>query len=157
MRVIGSDGNQIGIMSTRAALELARGEGLDLVEVAPDSNPPVCRIMDHGKYKYEQSKRARKARKKQHIMHLKELKVRPKIEEHDYRFKVKHAREFLECGNKVRLTMVFRGREATRMELGRRVLDRMANDLSDTSKIEKPSEAEGRKLVMVLVPKTSSR
>lgn len=153
MRVIGSDGKQIGIMSTREALELAREEGLDLIEVAPDSDPPVCRIMDHGKYKYELNKRARESKKKQHIIHVKEIKLRPHIEEHDYQFKLKHAREFLEEGDKVKVTMIFRGREASHMELGQRVLDRMIEDLSDVSKVEKFPDVEGPSLVIVLAPK----
>ncbi len=153
VRVIGGDGQQIGVMPTREALALARGEGLDLVEVSPDANPPVCRIMDFGKFKYEQSKRARKAKKKQHVTHVKEVKLRLKIEDHDYQFKINHARKFLEGRDKVKFTVVLRGREMDRIGSGKTLLERAASDLDDVGQIELLPKKEGRTVVMVLVPK----
>lgn len=153
IRVIGPEGKQIGIMSKAEALLLAQQEELDLVEVAPDSKPPVCRIIDYGKYRYKQSKRAKEARKKQHVTHIKELKVRPKIEDHDFRFKVKHAREFLSSGNKVKLTVRFRGREMTHIQFGEKILERIAGELSDIATIERETKFEGRNMVMILGPK----
>lgn len=140
-------------MSKAEALLLAQQEELDLVEVAPDSKPPVCRIIDYGKYRYKQSKRAKEARKKQHVTHIKELKVRPKIEDHDFRFKLKHAREFLSSGNKVKLTVRFRGREMTHVQFGEKILERMADELSDIATIERETKFEGRNMVMILGPK----
>ena len=153
VRVIGQDGKQVGVMNTMEALSLADQAGLDLVEVAPDSNPPVCRIIDYGKYRYKQSKRAKEARKKQHVTHIKELKIRPKIENHDFQFKAKHARDFLSSGNKVKLTVVFRGREMHHVEFGEKILQRMAEELSDVSTVERDTKVEGRNMVMVLSPK----
>jgi len=154
VRVIGQDGKQIGIMEMPKALSLAQQAGLDLVEVAPESKPPVCRIIDYGKYRYKQSKRAKEARKKQHITHVKEIKVRPKIEDHDFQFKVKHAREFLQSGNKVKLTVVFRGREMYYVEFGQKILQRIAEELGDAAIVERETKAEGRNLVMILAPKS---
>ncbi|MFO7892848.1 MAG: translation initiation factor IF-3 [Longimicrobiales bacterium] len=152
VRVIGEDGEQLGIMAVEEALESAEEQGLDLVEVAPNSRPPVVRIMDYGKYKYEQSRKARQAKKKQHTTQLKEVKFRPGIEAHDLEFKLRHARRFLEEGNKVKATMMFRGRQVTHPELGREVLDRVASELEDVSKIESHPRLEGRNMIMVLVP-----
>jgi translation initiation factor IF-3 len=135
------------------ALAKARSEGLDLVEVAPQSRPPVCRIMDYGKFKYEQARKARQAKKKQHQIELKEIKFRPKIEEHDIEFKLKHARRFLEEGNKVKLTLMFRGREAAHPELGEQVLQRVVEAVSDLGQIETHMKPEGRTLTMVLAPR----
>lgn len=132
---------------------MAEEQGLDLVEVAPQSQPPVCRIMDYGKFKYEQSKRAKQARKKHHLVHLKEVKLRPKIEEHDIQFKLKHARSFLEEGNKVKFTIYFRGREITHKEFGNQLLDRMVEELKDIAAVEQPARLEGRNLVMMMIPK----
>lgn len=154
VRVIGQDGKQIGIMEMPKALSLAQQAGLDLVEVAPESKPPVCRIIDYGKYRYKQSKRAKEARKKQHVTHVKEIKVRPKIEDHDFQFKVKHAREFLQSGNKVKLTVVFRGREMFYVEFGQKILQRIAEELGDAAIVERETKAEGRNLVMILAPKS---
>ncbi|MFH0778508.1 MAG: translation initiation factor IF-3 [Candidatus Eisenbacteria bacterium] len=153
VRVIGPDGTQMGVMSSRDALAAAEGHGLDLVEVAPDTSPPVCRIMDFGKFKYEQSKRAKKAKKKQHIMHLKEVKLRPKIEEHDYQFKMDHAKKFLEAHDKVKFTVTFRGREFTHAELGHRLLERVVKDLESTGQTEGAVRSEGKNLILVMVPK----
>jgi translation initiation factor IF-3 len=153
VRVIGADGNQVGVMSTRDALALAREQVLDLVEVSPDGNPPVCRIMDFGKFKYEQSKRARKAKKKQHVMHVKEVKLRLKIEDHDYQFKTNNARKFLDGRDKVKFTVVLRGRELDRVSSGIELLHRVAKDLETIGQVEMPPRKEGRTIVMVLVPK----
>ncbi len=153
VRVIGPDGTQMGVMSPKEAMAIAGESGLDLVEVSPNSRPPVCRVMDFGKFKYEQSKRARKARKKQHVMHLKEVKLRPKIEEHDYQFKVNHARRFLESHDKVKFTVTFRGRELTHAELGHKLLQKVVTDLESVGQVESPARSEGRNLVMLMVPK----
>lgn len=153
VRVIGEDGEQIGVLTTREALEMARTRGLDLVEVAPNVRPPVCRILDYGKYKYEQNRRARKAKKKQHQMQLKEVKMRPKIEEHDYGFKVQHAREFLEDRDKVKLTVMFRGREMAHPELGHRLIQKVIAALDDIALVESSPRSEGRTLTAVLSPR----
>jgi translation initiation factor IF-3 len=153
VRVIGDDGEQLGIMPVEQALETAESQGLDLVEVAPNSRPPVVRIMDYGKFKYEQARKARQAKKKQHNVHLKEVKFRPGIEEHDLDFKLRHARRFLEEGNKVKATMMFRGRQVAHPELGRVVLSRVASELEDVAKVESNPVLEGRNMIMVLAPR----
>jgi translation initiation factor IF-3 len=155
VRVIDFDGGQVGILPTREALRMAQENGYDLVEVSPNSRPPVCKIMDYGKYKYQLSKKERSSRKKQHTIQLKEMKLRPKIEEHDYQFKSKHIREFLSEGNKVKVFVVFRGREMTRREFGARILERLQNDLSDIGIVQQPPKMEGRNLTMILVPTQS--
>jgi len=154
VRVIGADGEQIGILPTRDALLKAREQGLDLVEVSPNAAPPVCRIMDFGRYKYEQSKKERKARKRQHMMQVKEVKLRPKIEDHDYGFKVANARKFLERHDKVKFTVTFRGREMAHIDLGRKILNRVIGDLADIGQIEIDMRMEGRNLVLMMIPKT---
>jgi len=128
VRLIGVDGEQIGVLTVEEALNMAREEGYDLVEVAPQASPPVCRIMDYGKYKYEQSKRAKEAKKHQHTIHVKEMKFRPKTEDHDYQFKLKHITAFLANGDKVKITVRFRGREMTHTELGMRILEKLVGD-----------------------------
>jgi translation initiation factor IF-3 len=153
VRVIGDDGEQLGIMPVEQAIESAESLGLDLVEVAPNSRPPVVRIMDYGKFKYEQARKARQAKKKQHNVTLKEVKFRPGIEEHDLEFKLRHARRFLEEGNKVKATMMFRGRQVAHPELGREVLGRVAGELEDVGKVESNPVLEGRNMVMVLAPR----
>ncbi len=150
--MIDFDGGQIGILSTRDALRLAEERGYDLVEVSPNSRPPVCKIMDYGKYKYQLSKKERISRKRQHTIQLKEMKLRPKIEEHDYQFKAKHIREFLGEGNKVKIFVVFRGREMAHREFGTRILERLQNDLSDIGAVQQPPKLEGRNLTMILIP-----
>lgn len=125
---------------------------MDLVEVAPEARPPVVKMMDHGKFKYEQARAAREARKKQHNIQVKEVKFRPGIEDHDYEFKTRHARKFLEEGNKVRLTMMFRGRQITHSELGLEVLKRVRDELSDIGKVESPPSFEGRVMFMIMAP-----
>jgi translation initiation factor IF-3 len=153
VRVISSAGEQMGIMAVEEALAAAESEGLDLVEVAPTARPPVVRIMDYGKYKYEEARKAREARKKQHQIQIKEVKFRPAIETHDFEFKVRHARRFLEEGNKVKATMMFRGRQITHPELGLEVLRSLAEALEDIGKIELQPSMEGRTMIMVLAPK----
>jgi translation initiation factor IF-3 len=152
VRVISTDGEQLGILPIERAMEIAEEQGLDLVEVAPMARPPVCRIMDYGKFKYEEQRQAREARKKQHHVQLKEVKMRPGIEDHDFDFKVRHAKKFLEEGNKVKLTMMFRGRQMAHPEYGRKVLDRVFQELQEVSKIEAHPMLEGRSMVMVLAP-----
>src|SRR5262245_26941984 len=156
VRVIADDGTQVGVLATREALALAQSKGLDLVEVSPTARPPGCRIMDYGKFKDEQNRRARKARKKQHQMQLKEIKMRPKIEDHDYSFKVQHAREFLEGRDKVKLTVTFRGREIAHQEIGHRLIQKVIAALADVSTVESPPRSEGRTLTSVLMPKQKS-
>jgi translation initiation factor IF-3 len=152
VRVIAPDGEQVGIIPVERALEMAEEQGLDLVEVAPMARPPVCRIMDYGKYMYEEQRQAREARKKQHHVQVKEVKMRPGIEEHDFEFKLRHARRFLEEGNKVKLTMMFRGRQMAHPEFGRQVLDRVSTSLQDVCKVEQMPQLEGRSMIMVLAP-----
>jgi translation initiation factor IF-3 len=153
VRVIGDDGQQIGVLPVREALSLAQSKGLDLVEVSPTARPPVCRIMDYGKFKYEQNRRARKAKKKQHQMQLKEIKMRPKIEEHDYGFKIQHAREFLTSRDKVKVTITFRGREIAHQDIGYRLIQKVIAALSDVSTVESSPRSEGRTINAVLMPK----
>jgi len=153
VRVIGSDGNQIGILNIREANKLALEEGLDLVEIVPNSNPPVCKIIDFGKYKYELSKKEKIQKKKQHVIHVKEIRLSPKIEEHDFDFKIKHAKKFIEQGNKVKLNVMFKGRQITHKEFGNQVLDKIIEELSDIAKIESEPHLEGRNMVAVLIKK----
>lgn len=152
VRLIQDDGEQIGIVSMDEARERAGVRGMDLVEVAPEARPPVVKMMDYGKYRYEAQRAQREARKKQHTIQVKEVKFRPGIEEHDYKFKTRHARRFLEEGNKVKLTMMFRGRQVTHPELGLEVLKRVTEDLKDLGKIESHPSFEGRIMSMVLAP-----
>ena len=153
IRLIGDDGEQKGIMPIEQAITLAESLGLDLVEVAPNARPPVCRIMDYGKFKYEEARKARKAKKKQHPVQVKEVKFRPGIEEHDFEFKIRHATRFLEEGNKVKATMMYRGRQITHAEIGREVLMRVAKALEEVGKIEAHPNLEGRNMTMILAPK----
>ncbi|HET6702280.1 MAG TPA: translation initiation factor IF-3 [Gemmatimonadaceae bacterium] len=153
VRVIAPDGSQLGILDVDVALARAQEEGLDLVEVAPTARPPVVRIMDYGKFKFEQAKQARLAKKKQHVILLKEVKYRPGIDDHDFDTKTRHARRFIEEGNKVKVTMMFRGRQVAHPELGREVLDRVATELADIGKIETDAKLEGKNMTMILAPK----
>ncbi len=152
VRVVDSEGNQLGIMATTEALNIASEAGLDLVEVAPQAKPPVCRIMDYGKYKYQMSKRAREARKKQTVINIKEIKLRPKTDEHDFLFKERNARRFLESGDRVRFFVFFRGREIVHKDIGEKMLSRLAKDLEDVSNVEALPRMEGRKMTMLLAP-----
>jgi translation initiation factor IF-3 len=153
VRVIAADGEQLGIMAVEEALAAAENLGLDLVEVAPTARPPVVRIMDYGKFKYEEARKARLARKKQHHIQIKEVKMRPGIEAHDLEFKMRHARRFLEEGNKVKVTMMFRGRQMAHPEFGREVLVKVADLLHDIGKVEVMPSMEGRTMTMVIAPK----
>jgi translation initiation factor IF-3 len=153
VRLIGADGEQVGVVPVDEALRSAEAAGLDLVEVAPMARPPVVKIMDYGKYRFEQAKAARAAKKKQHVIQVKEVKYRPGISEHDFEFKTRHARTFLEEGNKVKLTMMFRGRQVTHPEIGQGVLDRVYQEVKDIAKIETASKLEGRNMTMVLAPR----
>lgn len=153
VRVI-SDGNQMGIMETKEALRVAEEADLDLVEVSPDARPPVCKIMDFGKYKYEQSKRIKESRKKQHVTQLKEIRFKtPKISDHDLEYRADQARGFLKQGNKVKVVVRYRGREMAHIELGQQKLDLMAELLEDAGTIEQRPRVEGRSMSMVLMPK----
>lgn len=151
--MINPDGIQLGIMSPQEALQTAMSLGLDLVEVAPEANPPVCRIMDYGKYRYEQSKKAKDAKKKQNIIQVKEIKMRPKTDEHDLEFKTRHIEKFLKEGNKAKITMIFRGRELVHTNLGKKLLDKLAEDLKDAAVVEQMPRLEGKNMVMILAPK----
>jgi translation initiation factor IF-3 len=135
------------------AMSRADAAGLDLVEIAPNAEPPVCRIIDYGKFRYEQSKKEKDSRKKQTVIHVKEIRFRPKIEEHDFEFKTKHARRFIEEGDKVKVTLTFRGREMVHQEFGHAVMKRMIEQLSDIAKTERPPQMEGRNLVVYFVKK----
>ena len=153
VRVVDDEGGQLGIMPTRQALDLAREKGLDLVEVAPNAEPPVCKIMDYGKYKYQQSKRAQEAKKRQTTIQVKEVKVRPKIEEHDLQFKLKNIRKFLDERNKIKVSMIFRGREIAHTSIGMQVLNRIAEEIEEIGVIEQSPKLEGRNLSMIIAPK----
>jgi translation initiation factor IF-3 len=153
VRVVTAEGEQLGVLPVEEALAAAQERGLDLVEVAPLARPPVVKIMDYGKYKFEEAKAARAAKKKQHVIHLKEVKYRPGIDDHDFDFKTRHAREFLGEGNKVKVTMMFRGRQMAHPELGKAVLDRVATALADVGKIEQEAKLDGRNMIMVLAPR----
>ena len=150
VRVIGENAEQLGVMLTADAIRRAEEAGFDLVEVAPTSNPPVCRIMDYSRFKYEQEKREKEARKKQKIVHLKEVRMGPKIGEHDYQFKLRNLEDFLKRGDKVKVTMMFRGREMAHQDLGRQLLDRLAKDISAMGEVEEPPRLEGRIISMVI-------
>jgi translation initiation factor IF-3 len=152
VRLVGADGQQIGVVDTREALRQAGELDLDLVEVAPQANPPVCRIMDYGKFKYERDVRQKEARKKQSRSGLKEIKFRPKIDPHDYATKKGHVERFLKGGNKVKVTIMFRGREMAHTELGRKILDRLVSDLGETIVVESFPKQEGRNMIMVIGP-----
>ncbi len=153
VRLIGSDGEQIGITDTKQALQQAQEEGFDLVEVAPNAKPPVCKIMDYGKYKYELAKKEKENRKKQHTVVTKEIRFRPKTDDHDFDFKMRHARKFIEEGNRVKASVMFRGRENVHREYGVRILDRLKEELSDIAKIEIDTKLEGGQMILFLVKK----
>jgi translation initiation factor IF-3 len=152
VRLVAADGSQVGIVETQKALAMAAEQDLDLVEVAAKADPPVCRIMDYGKFKYEQDQRHKEARKKQSLIVVKEMKMRPKIDSHDYETKKGHVVRFLRQGAKVKVTIMFRGREMAHQELGRRLLDRLADEVQDIAKIDAPPKVDGRNMMMVLSP-----
>jgi translation initiation factor IF-3 len=153
IRVVDEDAGQLGIMTPEQALALAHERELDLVEVAPGATPPVCRIMNYGKFQYQKSKRAHEAKKHQKQVVLKEVKFRPKTEEHDFQFKKNHILRFIEDGNKAKATVVFRGREMTHQEIGRRLMDRLVEELKEVTEIERPPKMEGYALVTIFMPK----
>ena len=156
IRLIDEDGEQVGVVPIEEAQEAARAQGLDLVEVAPNARPPVCRIMDYGRYKYEQAKAEREARKKQHVTQMKEIKMRPNIEEHDFDFKTRHIKRFLDDRNKVKVTIMFRGREMAHTENGREVLNDVVEEIGDLAIVEQRARLEGRNMFMILAPNTKS-
>jgi len=151
--LIGPDGQQIGVVPVKEAQQMAYDRGLDLVEVSPTAKPPVCRILDYGKYKYELSKKQKVARKRQHTVQLKEMRYRPKIEEHDYQFKTKHVRQFLLDGFKVKVFVEFRGREMAHTEFGKKIIERLQEELSDIASVEQRPKMEGRNLTTIMMPK----
>ena len=154
VNLIGNDGEQLGVFPTQEALNMAEERDQDLVEVAPNSSPPVCRIMDYGKFKYQQSKRAHEAKKKQKIIHVKEVKLRPNTDRHDYDFKLKNAFRFLESGDKVKVLVFFRGREIVHRENGQKLLVRVTETLEDIAVVEQEAKQEGRTLCMIFAPKS---
>ena len=153
VRLIDQDGEMQGVMSAREALQRAYDVGLDLLEISPNAEPPVCKITDYGKYKYEQQKKANEARKKQKVVEIKEVKVRPNIDDHDYDVKMRAMKSFIEEGDKVKVTLRFRGREMAHQELGTKLLDRVRDDTSKIAKVEMDAKFEGRQMVMILAPR----
>jgi translation initiation factor IF-3 len=151
--VIDFEGKQLGIMTIQDALRQASEAGLDLVEVAPNSSPPVCRVMDYGKFRYQQSKKMQVARKHQAVLQLKEIRLRPKTEEHDLQVKLRHIRKFLEENNKVKITMMFRGREIAYAEIGRKIMEGLIQELGDIGNVDQQPKLEGRNMVMIVAPK----
>ncbi|MDA7426951.1 translation initiation factor IF-3 [Primorskyibacter aestuariivivens] len=152
IRLIGAEGENVGVVTPRRALEMAQDAGLDLVEISPNANPPVCKIMDFGKFKYEQQKRESEARKKQKIIEVKEVKFRPNTDTHDYEVKMRNVFKFLENGDKVKVTLRFRGREMAHQNLGRELLERVAEDVKEIGKIENMPKMEGRQMIMMIGP-----
>jgi translation initiation factor IF-3 len=150
VRVVGTNGEMIGVLPTREAIQMAYSAGLDLVEIAAAANPPVCKILDLGKYKYEIQKKKNEARKKQKVIEVKEIKMRPSIDEHDYQVKMRSMRRFLDDGDRVKVTIRFRGRELVHQDLGLKVLDRVREELGEVGKIEQMPRIEGRQMVMVI-------
>ena len=153
VRVVNADGEMVGVISKEEGIEIAFEAGLDLVEVSPNADPPVCKVLDYGKYKYEAQKKANEARKKQKVIDVKEIKMRPGIDEHDYQVKMRSVRRFLDEGDKVKMTIRFRGREMTHQELGMKVLDRVREDVDELAKVEQFPKSEGRLMTMVIAPK----
>lgn len=154
VRLVDEEGEMKGVLPVQKAIEMAEDAGLDLVEVSPNAEPPVCKIMDYGKYKYEQQKKANEARKKQKTVDVKEVKIRPGIEKHDYEVKMRNARRFLESGDKVKVTMRFRGREMAHQHIGIDILRQMQDELFDLSSVELAPKLEGRQMIMILAPKS---
>jgi len=152
VRLIDDQNNQLGVLSLDAALRIANEKGLDLVEVAPQASPPVCRLMDYGRYKFETIKREKDQRRKQNVTKLKEMKLRPKVAEHDFQTKFKGLKQFLEAGEKVKVTIMFRGREMVHQEIGRKILERVADDAKQFAVIERQPLLEGKNLFMILAP-----
>ena len=153
VRCIAPDGEQLGVMKTEDAIAKADSHGLDLVEVSPNADPPVCKILDYGKFKFEAQKKRNEAKKKQKVIEVKEIKLRPNIDSHDYDVKMRAVRKFLEAGDKVKVTLRFRGREMAHIELGSQLLERVRTDIDEEAKIEAMPKMEGRQMIMVLAPK----
>jgi len=153
VRVIDADGEMVGVITVEEGVELALEVGMDLVEVSPHADPPVCKILDYGKFKYEAQKKANEARKKQKVIEVKEIKMRPGIDAHDYEVKMRAVRKFLENGDKVKMTIRFRGREMTHQDLGMKILDRVRDDLGEDIKVEQFPKTEGRLMTMVMAPR----
>ena len=153
VRLVGADGEMIGVVATVAALDAAAEAGLDLVEVSPNADPPVCKLLDYGRFKYEAQKKKNEAKKKQKVIEVKEIKMRPAIEKRDYEIKMRAARKFLDNGDKVKVTMRFRGRELAHQDLGAKVLGRVRDELDETAKVEQMPRMEGRQMVMVVAPR----
>ena len=152
VQVINSDGENLGILPIKKALEAARSEELDLIEISPNTNPPVCKIMDMGKYKYDLQKKANQAKKKQKIVSLKEIKLRPGTETHDYNFKIKNAKKFITKGDKVKFTVKFKGREMQHTELGKELMNKIIEETKDIAKVESQPKFEGKQMVMIIQP-----
>ena len=152
VQVINSNGENLGVLAIKKAMEIARSEGLDLIEISPNANPPVCKIMDIGKYKYDMQKKASKAKKNQRISVLKELKLRPGTEIHDYNFKIKNAKKFLTKGDKVKFTVKFKGREMQHVQLGKDLMERIIVDIKDIGQVEVRPKFEGRQMIMIIQP-----
>ena len=152
VQVIGSEGNNFGVMQLKQAIQMAKDEGLDLIEISPNANPPVCKIMDMGKYKNDLQKKANQAKKKQKIVSLKEIKLRPGTEIHDYNFKIKNAKKFISKGDKVKFTVKFKGREMQHIELGKDLMKRIIDDTKDIGKVETHPKFEGRQMIMIIQP-----
>jgi len=157
VRVVDANGDQLGIMSAREALSIAGDRGLDLVEVAPNAKPPVCRIMDYGKHRYEQSKRDKAAKKKQKVTNVKEIRMSPKIDDHDFEVKLRAAERFIKAGDKVKVSVRFRGREIVHSDLAKTKLNKLAEQLKDFAMVERPPKLEGRQMIAVLAPRTDSQ
>ena len=152
VQVIGSEGNNLGVMQLKQAIQLAKDEGLDLIEISPNANPPVCKIMDMGKYKYDLQKKANQAKKKQKVVSLKEIKLRPGTEIHDYNFKIKNAKKFITKGDKVKFTVKFKGREMQHIQLGKDLMERIITDTKDIGQVEVRPKFEGRQMIMIIQP-----
>ena len=152
VQVIGSDGNNLGILNTNEAISMAKDQGLDLIEISPNAKPPVCKIIDMGKFKYDAQKKANVAKKKQKIVALKEIKMRPVTETHDYEFKVKNAKKFIEKGDKVKFTIRFKGRELQHSHLGKELMDKIKVDMQDIGKVELHAKFDGKQMIMVIQP-----
>lgn len=157
VRVVDANGDQLGIMSAREALGVAGERGLDLVEVAPNAKPPVCRIMDYGKHRYEQSKRDKAAKKKQKVVNTKEIRMSPKIDDHDFDVKTRQAERFIKAGDKVKVSVRFRGREIVHSDLAKSKLESLATQLKDIAMVERPPKLEGRHMIAVIAPRTESQ
>ena len=153
--LIGPESEPFGVKTLQEALDIAAEAELDLVEVAPNLSPPVCKILDYGKYKYKQSKKAHDAKKKQKVIHVKEVKLRPKTEEHDFQFKLKHIKKFIDSGDKAKVTIIFRGREMVHKHIGKAILDRIQEEMIEMVQVEQPPRQEGRNMVMILAPKST--